>query len=234
VPAVVQQLTGYRHWADPRLRQLLRESEESSRERLHASLALLPVDATQIDYLRKCLKSVAPAELRVLCAALAPHRSRLIPALWTELEQAGPADPSLLNSAAALALYDPDGPRWSDLGGKVAEALVKVNPIFLGHWLDALRPVRAQLAGPLERIFVKQGSETEHELATSVLADYVADEPDRVASLLMAAAAKSFLALFPIAERQPNRALPALRAELEKQAPFDWHDPPLDPSLTKP
>src|SRR5262249_57458235 len=106
--------------------------EAWSRDRVHASLALLRVDPTQADYFGRRLLGIAPAELPVLRAALEPHRSRLIPSLWTELEKAKPGDPGLLTSAAALALYDPDGPRWSDLGGKVAEALVKVNPIFLG------------------------------------------------------------------------------------------------------
>ena len=48
-------------------------------------------------------------------------------------------------------LYDPDGPRWSELGGKVAEALVKVNPTFLGHWLYALPPCGAGSPGRSRR-----------------------------------------------------------------------------------
>src|SRR5262249_42526442 len=44
VPAVIKQLAGYRRWADPRLRRMLRDSEESSPDHLHASLALLEVD----------------------------------------------------------------------------------------------------------------------------------------------------------------------------------------------
>ena len=205
VPPLIKQLAGYRRWADRRLRRMLRDSDESDRDHLHASLALLPVDPAQADYLGKRLLGIAPAELPVLRAALEPHRSRLTPTLWTELEKARPGDASLLTSAAALALYDPDGPRWSELGGKVAEALVQVNPIFLGHWLDALRPVRGRLAAPLEKIFVKGGSEAEHELATSILANYAADDPDRLASLLMAADPKAYLALFPIAERQAEK-----------------------------
>ncbi len=170
----------------------------------------------------------------MLLAALAPHRSRLTPTLWTELEKARPADPSLLASGASLALYDPDGPRWSELGGKVAEALVKVNPTFLGHWLYALRPVRGRLAGPLEKIFLRGGSEAEHELATNILADFAADDPDRLAGLLMAADAKAYLALFPITERQAEKALPRFMAELEKTVAFDWNDAPLNASWTRP
>ena len=75
----------------------------------------------------------AAARHRAGRAASAPcrpalHRARLTPTLWTELKKAGPGDPSPLPSAVALSPYDPDSPRWSELGGKVAEVLVKVNP----------------------------------------------------------------------------------------------------------
>ena len=231
-PAIIEQLSGYRRWADRRLVRALQSTDD--RQHLHASLALLPVDPSQADYLGKRLLGAAPAELPVLRAALAPHRSRLTPMLWTELEKARPGDPSLLASGASLALYDPDGPRWSELGGKVAEALAHVNPIFLGHWLDALRPVRGGLAGPLEKIFLRGGSDAEHELATNILADYAADDPDRLAGLLIAADPKAYLALFPFAERLAEKVLPHLHAELEKGAKFDWDDPPLDASWTGP
>ncbi len=228
VPAVIEQLTVYRRWADRRLLRMLRDSDESSRDRLHASLALLPVDPSQADYLGKRLLGIAPAELPVLREALAPYRNRLTPTLWAELKKARPDDPALLASAAALALYDPDAPRWSELGAKVAEALVQVNPILLGHWLDALRPVRVRLAGPLERIFLSGGAGAKHELATSILADYAADDPDRLAGLLVAADPKAYVVLFPVAERRAAQVLPHFKAELEKRAKSQG------PALTEP
>ena len=231
-PAIIVQLSGYRRWADRRLARALQSTDE--REHLHASLALLPVDSSQVDYVFNRLLKATPGELPVLRDALKAHRSSLTPKLWAELEKARPGDPGLLASGAALALYDPEGSRWSELGGKVAETLVKVNPIFLGHWLDVLRPVRGRLAVPLERIFVKGGSEAEHELATNILANYAADDPDRLAGLLMAADPKAYLTLFPIAEPQAEKVLPHFHAELEKKATFDWNDSPLDASWTRP
>jgi formylglycine-generating enzyme required for sulfatase activity/tetratricopeptide (TPR) repeat protein len=235
VPPLIQQISGYRRWANPRLVHLLEETQDSSREHLHASLALLPGDTTQVNTLYDRLITAAPAELAVLRDALGPYRSRLAPKLWSELERAGLGDPRLLPSAGALARYDADGPRWADLGGKVAEALVKVNPVFLGQWLDALRPVQVQLTAPLDVIFRdKARPETEHALATNILADYAKDSPDLLAGLLMAADPKAYRILFPVAERQAQKTLPVLRAELEKTATFDWDDQPLDPSWTNP
>ena len=61
--------------------------------------------------------------------------------------------PSLLPAASALASYDPDDARWESVGGKVAQALVSVNSLYLGPWLEALRPVRGKLTAPLATIF---------------------------------------------------------------------------------
>ena len=132
---------------------LVQSTDDQSREHLHASLALLPVDASQVDYLFNRLLKATPSELPVLRDALKPHRSTLTPKLWTVLESAKPGDASLLPAASALASYDPDDARWEAVGGKVAQALVSVNSVFLGPWLEALRPVRGKLTAPLATIF---------------------------------------------------------------------------------
>jgi formylglycine-generating enzyme required for sulfatase activity/tetratricopeptide (TPR) repeat protein len=233
VPPLIRQISGYSRWANRRLVQLLEETPRTSREHLHASLALLPGDATQVNTLYDRLITAPPADLPVLRDALGPHRSALAPKLWSELEEAEPGDPHLLPSAGALALYDVEGPRWADLGGKVADALVKVNPVFLGQWLDALRPVQAKLTAPLAVIFRdKARPETEHALATNILADYAKDSPALLAGLLMVAYPEAYRTLFPVAQRQAEKTLAVLRAELEKTATFDWNDQPLDPTWT--
>ena len=133
-------------------------------EHLHASLALLPVDASQVDYLFNRLLAASPSELPVLRDALKAHRSTLTPKLWTVLERAKPGDPSLLPAASALASYAPDDAQWEAVGGKVAQALVSVNAILLGPWIEALRPVRGKLSAPLAAIFQdKDRPESEHQ-----------------------------------------------------------------------
>ena len=151
------------------------------------------------------------------------------------LESAKPGDASLLPAASALASYDPDNARWEAVGGKVAQALVSVNSVFLGPWLEALRPVRGKLTAPLATIFQdKARSETEHTLATNILADYASDDPDRLAELLMVSDPKAYLSLFPVAEKRAEQVLPVFQAELAKKATYSWNDPPLNPSWTKP
>ena len=233
VPAIVKQLSGYRRWADPRLERSVRSNND--REHLHASLALLPVDASQFDYLFDRLLKSTPSELPVLRDALNPHQSTLKPKLWTVLESAKPGDPGLLASASALASYARDDAHWETVGSKVAQALVSVNPVFLGSWLDALRPVRKKLSPALATIFRdKARPETEHTLATNILADYASDDPDRLAELLMVSDPRDSVSLFPVALKRAEQVLPVLPAELVKKANYSWSDPPLNPSWTKP
>ena len=101
VPAVVKQLSGYHRWALPQLKRVVQGTDEMSREHLHASLALLPVDASQVDYLFGRLLSATPGELPVLRDALRTHRFTVTPKLWTVLESAKPGDSSLLPAASA-------------------------------------------------------------------------------------------------------------------------------------
>ena len=132
VPSIVRQLNGYRRWANARLKSLVQNPNDASREKLHASLALLPVDSSQLPFLEQHLLHTTATELPVIRDALKPHQASLIPKLWSTLESAKPGDVSLLRAASALADYDGTSPRWEAVGGKVAEALVTVNPVYLG------------------------------------------------------------------------------------------------------
>ena len=53
VPAIVDRISGYRRWVDSRLRSLVQSAENSSREKLNASIALLPVDRSQLPFLEE-------------------------------------------------------------------------------------------------------------------------------------------------------------------------------------
>src|SRR5262249_9315982 len=144
---IVREMRPYRRIVDVDsiLRDLLKKAPAESRERLHASLALLPVDASQVPFLEKRLLVASPTELMVIRDALRPHRATLVPNLWATLDSAQPGDVSLLPAASALADYDATNERWESVGGKAAQALIRVNPVSLGPWLDALRPVRTPI-----------------------------------------------------------------------------------------
>jgi eukaryotic-like serine/threonine-protein kinase len=219
VPDIVEAMRDYRRWVDAALRSELEKRSDDTRQKLHASLALLPVDASQVDYLFNRLIRATPIELPVLRDALITQRSTLVPKLWSVLDTATPGDVSLLPAASALASYAPDDGKWEAEGGKVAQALVSLNPVFLGSWLDALRAMRSRLTAPLAAVFRdKSRSESEHTLATNILTDYASDDPNLIANLLMEADPKAYGALFAIAQRQESKTLPLLRVAIAEKA----------------
>jgi serine/threonine protein kinase len=153
VPEIVRAMQSYRRWTDPELKRIAGDLTDDSGQKLHASLALLPVDPSQLPFLEKHLLDATPAELLVIRDALKSHSVTLTPKLWSVLDSAKPGDVSLLPAASALAGYDASSLKWESVGGKVSQALVSVNPVYLGPWLDALRPVRVNLTAPLVSIF---------------------------------------------------------------------------------
>ena len=209
VPGIVDSMKDYRRWVDPALRNALGKAGKGSPEELHARLALLPMDAAQVEPLYDRMLAAGPEVATGVRQSLKPHRESLTPKLWTVVDAAKSGDVSLLPAASALASYDPASSRWESVGGKVAQALVTVNPVHIGPWLDALRPVRTKLNTPLASVFgEKSRPESEHALATSILTDYASDDPDLLADLLMDADPKAYATFFPVAQRQSGETLP--------------------------
>ena len=222
VPEIVRSISAYRRWADPELKKTVEEAADTSRKKLHASLALLPVDANQVDFLFSRLLSATENELPVLRDALKTHQSTLTPKLWTVLETAKPGDAALLPAASALASYSPDDARWESAGGKVAQALVSVNSIYLGDWLKYLTDVRSKLTAPLATIFRDSRSENDRTQAKDILIHYASDDLDLITNLLMdadpTAYGTAYADFFGIAQRQEAKTLQFLQAEIAKKA----------------
>jgi hypothetical protein len=251
VESIIRELSLCRRWANPRLYRLLTETSTLSKEHLHASLALLPVDTGQVEYLYPRMLDTSRDELAVIMNALRPHKSQLISKLWSILESAQPGtmhldspsvptpapqltpspppppqsalpphqvpdkgvpeslsgsasaaalaasagasgagfggaveaaaasgpigqeDSLILRAATVLAHYDPESQRWERVTTRVSNELVKLNPLVLPYWLDALRPVKSKLKDSL--VFAstdKKRPEIERIVADVIRGDY--------------------------------------------------------------
>jgi hypothetical protein len=144
VPRLVGQLPPFRRWANARLRQIL-EGPEAPKEHLHASMALLPVDEGQVEYLYGRLLAAGPAEVPVIRDALLPGNDAIWERLWGVLLDVKIDADQRLRAASAMAKYAPEDPRWGKVGGDLATKLVTENSLVVGKWLDALRPVEGSL-----------------------------------------------------------------------------------------
>jgi formylglycine-generating enzyme required for sulfatase activity len=223
VPAIVQEMAPFRRWLDPLLHAAYAQAEAAPdlRKQLHASLALLPVDATQVEYLYGRLLDAGPHEIPVIRDALAAHQSELVDRLWAVVARPDKGhEKQRLRAAAALATYDPDSQRWEQGREPVANDLVRVPAVHLVSWMESFRPVRDKLLAPLAVVYRDTTRrETERSLATDLLADYAADQPPVLADLLMDADDTQFAVLYPTFKGQGEDGLRVLAAEVDRKLP---------------
>src|SRR5262249_28607638 len=185
LPTIVSDMAPYRRWLDPLLHDAYAQAEKDNdpHKQLHISLALLPVDSSQVKYLYGRLLDAAPGEVSVIRDALAPHKEPLVDKLWAVVESPEKGkEAQRLRAAAALAKYEPESEKWAKVQEAVANDLVTVPAVYLAAWLESFRPVRAKLLAPLAAIFRAAGRrDTDRSLATDILADYAADNPQVLA-----------------------------------------------------
>ena len=154
VPAIIGELPRYRKWADPLLRLEYDHASANSRKQLHASLALLSVDPSQVPYLYGRLLEAEAHEVPVIRDALATHKDELLDKLWAVVEKPEKGKESQrLRAAAALAKFDPESEKWAEASGPTVDQLVAENPVFLGVWIESFRPIKRKLL-PALRTFI--------------------------------------------------------------------------------
>src|SRR5262249_50228284 len=139
VPTIVEDIVPYRRWIDPLLREANYEAKvkEDRRAQPNTSLALLPVDAGQVEYLFTRLLDAEPEEFPVIQDALVPHSYELVSRLWKVVEHpAQGKENQRLRAACALAKYDPQNERWAAVAEPVVDDFVSVSPAYLKRWMD--------------------------------------------------------------------------------------------------
>ena len=218
VPAIVNDMAVHRKWVDPMLRDEFDRAEYRSARKLNASIALLPVQPEQVEYLYERLFDVHPEEVLVIRQVLSPQRSMLIDRLWQEA-YAKP-DQSRgsrrLRATAVLAEYDRDSSGWEDVKQSVVKELVSENSLHLKPWIDAFRPIRAKLVGPLKAVFQDAPKGGERTLATDILNDYAADNPLELADLLMGADDTQFAVIYPTFSAHAGEGISVLEAQIAR------------------
>ena len=219
VMPMIPELSGFRKWADPLLRHEFKVAAENSRQKLNASLALLPVDDTQVTYLKRRLLDASSAETGVIREALEPHKQSLLAELWKVAETPEKDRQSQrLRAAAALAKYDSTNRRWSQIQDDVGNDLVAVPSVHVSSWMDLLRPVSEKLIPSLREIHRDtHRRETERSLATDILTVYSADQPDVLVDLLADAEPFQFVKIYDVLAEHRDRFLVLGKVELEKR-----------------
>lgn len=228
VPRIVDKMAGYHRWADPMLRDQLSDPDRALR--LRASLALLPLDPAQSDYLSSQLLSVDdPTDLQIIRSALKMHaKSRmqeLVQKFWAvaESQQADPKE--RLRAAATLAGLDPDSANWGAIRDDVADLLTGVSPLQIGGWATTFQDVGPLLAVPLAEIFRdSHRPDSQRDLVAGLLTAYAANRPDELSDLALDATPAQYSLLKPLLLSHGADVVPALEDELKRTSLPRWSD----------
>ncbi len=195
----------YRRWLDPLLVAELSSPRTAgdSRKVLNARLALLPVDSGQLSPLRDRLLGAEPREFLTIREALRPFGRRLMDDLWEIVDDPEIESARRLRAACALAEFDPANLRHQKAAFAVVDMLTREGP--LGHWIEALRPIRNHLIAPLIQVYEDRGRPEEGYVAACALADYLADDTDALLMVALEADPKRLAVFVPGLKRDPER-----------------------------
>jgi eukaryotic-like serine/threonine-protein kinase len=201
------------------LDRIARDPRRSPKERLHASLALLPFDETHDDEVFQSLIESEPDELIVLGQRLRARAAPFVHRLWTVATDPGTESKRKLRAACALAILDPHDARWDGLARDVSNSLVlKEYAFHLKRWLDALRPIKRALLEPVAAIFRDRAkSDDERFQATVILEQFGADLPEFLVKLIMDADLRQYSILLPVLKPHRDRVVDLLVGELHGQ-----------------
>jgi serine/threonine protein kinase/formylglycine-generating enzyme required for sulfatase activity len=202
---VVKQLDANPDVAAPFLSPLVSgkaETPDEKRAQLHARLASVSRDPSQVEPLVEELLAGKVAYVLPIRQLLRPAAARLTER-FRGLLRDDKADPQRrFRAALGLADYIPASQAawWTEADLQfVAGQLVSSNAEFQPLLREALRPIRSRLLGDLERLFADaQATDARRLSAANALRDYAEKDVARLARLLAVATPEQFDVLYPI------------------------------------
>src|SRR5262249_38134929 len=160
-------------------------------------------------------KETEPEEVLLLRDQMAvPGGKELVKELWTEVSGRDSKDARRFRALVALARLDAKNPRWPELGKTLVGPLLAEDPLHVAVWSVGLRDVKEHLLVPLTVASRDRDRPAEQRLATSVLADHAAKQPDVLADLLLDADPKQYAILFPVLQGYREQAIKQMQREL--------------------
>lgn len=194
------------------------KTHEEQRGRLHARLATVGRDSSQVDPLVEELLSGKVTYVLSIRQLLQPSAVTLTERFGEVLRN--DKDPKRrFRAALALADYLPHSEVefWTHEHLKfVAEQLLSSNAEYQPLLREALRPIRDKLLPGLEGVFADvEATDAQRLSAANAFADYAASDTRRLSRLLTVATPEQFDVLYPLVAASPS---PSVVEELSKTA----------------
>ncbi|MGZ0174451.1 MAG: serine/threonine-protein kinase, partial [Planctomycetales bacterium] len=222
VEDLVVEISDYQEWATPLLKEIVADANSSLTARLHASLALVRNDHSQINFLLQQLLAASPDDVPVIVAFLEPHREQLKNQLWNTIQTG--SNSQRIRAAAALAKYSAEDKQWEQEREDVVTAFVSVPASEPDEWIEILRPVGSLLADPLKQRFQEHSDERSNErpIVAAALSVFLKDKPETLTPLiLLADNDREFQPLLAALRNHRQSVIPELQTLVGQSPPED-------------
>ena len=234
VEDLVVEISDYQEWATPLLKEIVADANSSLTARLHASLALVRNDHSQINFLLQQLLAASPDDVPVIVAFLEPHREQLKNQLWNTIQTG--SNSQRIRAAAALAKYSAEDKQWEQEREDVVTAFVSVPASEPDEWIEILRPVGSLLADPLKQRFQEHSDERSNErpIVAAALSVFLKDKPETLTPLiLLADNDREFQPLLAALRNHRQSVIPELQTLVGQSPPEDAEPAERDAFLKK-
>ncbi len=209
VAGVITELTDYWEQVEQELTDIYQRSEDESKAKLHAALALSMHDNSAVEFLGKRLLVLSPEDFAPVRDILLPHSNELVSRLWqVAMDDQLPID-KRYRAASALAKYDLNNEHWAsrELCFELASFLVRTRSSdeFV-EWKSAIHDANRYLRRPL--LDVSRDTSTESYVrvrATESLTDFLENEPDMLFELLVTSNELQFNVVFDSVAQHKTR-----------------------------
>lgn len=226
IPAIARAIEANSVLADPHLRALLAKplvTREDRRARLRARLASVGRDRSHLVPLTDELLVGDVQDVPVILTQLQPYADELRGTWRNRLRDSSLHESRRFRAALALVHQHTDSSHdgWTDHDlTLIAKQLTASNPEFHPLLRDLLRPLQKQLITPLERVFSDGAATAPQRLsAARALADYAANDDDKLAQLLTRSNDEQFAVLYPLVQAASSDKPVRLLSEVARTLP---------------
>ncbi len=204
VLGAAEQVAAYRWWTESRLTRITAQppqTPEDRRRALHARLALIHHDPTQVQPLKEVLLNVEDWQyFREIREALGPFQDEISSELWNSLHDASSSggDSRRFRAALALAAYEPQATQWTVADQRfIVEQLVAENPVHQPALWALLDNLGGRLISPLQAVFSDpRRSDVQQVAAAGALAEFGGQDAELMADLLAQASPEQYRILY--------------------------------------
>ncbi|MFK8110986.1 MAG: protein kinase [Rubripirellula sp.] len=224
VPEVIDHYAPFLRWSDGPLRQLMDDPAADDKAKLHARLALMRSDPSQVPYLADRMLETDLLTASVILGELYDRRGALIETLWEQVESQETSSPKALRALVALASFtetsspiQQSGPWQENLELVVDRIIEGVDGTHVdddrNRLAEAFLPVRDHLLDSLTDEFQSDVVDR-REAASYLLERLSADRPEVLTRLILHADDTQYPVFHGLAEKHKQAVVPELRRAL--------------------